>query len=396
MYTIEMLPAALGDCLWIEYGDRNNPSRILIDGGTVGTIDCITSKIHAVAAREKRCRFELVVVTHIDADHIEGIIKLLGQPSLPVDIEEIWFNGNDHLPKPDERDEEQFLGGKQGDFLSALIRKRGLPWNTYAWNGGPVYVPPRSRGKLPKCTLPGGMELTLLSPTYKELLRLSQKWEDELTKAGLVGWEDEEILEALLASRKLAPEEEFLGEENEGFLGDEVINVEKLVDAKKKEDASPANGSSIAFVGSFNGKQCLFAGDAYSPVLKQGVERLLEETNAMRLKLDAFKVPHHGSRGNIHDDLLATLNCHTYLISTDGTRFKHPDVEAIARLVGGKWRPNPKNDQPIQLHFNYRTLFNGKWDDEALCRDWNYTVVFPKEKGQNDDLDHGLMVSIEP
>src|SRR5688572_14613920 len=86
MYTIEMLPASLGDCLWIEYGDEHTPHRILIDGGTVGTIDAIRAKICSVAKREGRCHLELVVVTHIDADHIEGIIKLLGEPSLPVDV----------------------------------------------------------------------------------------------------------------------------------------------------------------------------------------------------------------------------------------------------------------------------------------------------------------------
>ncbi len=35
MYTVEMLPAAQGDCLWVEYGpDGKIPARILIDGGT--------------------------------------------------------------------------------------------------------------------------------------------------------------------------------------------------------------------------------------------------------------------------------------------------------------------------------------------------------------------------
>src|SRR5258708_5859327 len=117
MYTIEMLPASLGDCLWVEYGKRERPHRILIDGGTVGTIDAIRAKIRAVAEREGRCRVELIVVTHVDADHIEGIIKLLGEPSLPVDVDDLWFNGCIHLPGPTVANEDEFLGGIQGDFL---------------------------------------------------------------------------------------------------------------------------------------------------------------------------------------------------------------------------------------------------------------------------------------
>ena len=44
MFTIEMLPAAYGDCLWIEYGDRRSPRRILIDGGISGTYDAIVER----------------------------------------------------------------------------------------------------------------------------------------------------------------------------------------------------------------------------------------------------------------------------------------------------------------------------------------------------------------
>lgn len=391
MYTIEMLPASLGDCLWVEYGDPGNPSRILIDGGTVGTIDAIRAKIKAVAEQEGRCRLELVVVTHVDADHIEGIIKLLGEPSLPVDVRDLWFNGNDHLPRPDAGDEEDFLGGKQGDFLSALIRKRGLSWNEHPWNRKTVWVP--SSGDLPTCRLPGGMDIVLLSPSYKQLLKLSREWEKELTAAGLLDWTDEEILEALVASRTLAPVDDFLGDD-EAFLGEE-IDVSAMVAAAKKHDGSAANGSSIAFVASFGGKSCLFSGDAYSEVLERGVERLLAGSPERRLALDAFKVPHHGSRANVHDDLLARLDCRRFLVSTDGSRFKHPDAQAIARLVGGTWRVDHQSDRPVELHFNYRTEFNEKWDDAALRHRWNYQVAFPKPKARAVDPDPGLVVILE-
>ena len=90
MYTIEMLPAALGDCLWIEYGASSAPSRMLIDGGTVGTIDAIRAKILSVAAREGRCRLELVVVTHVDVppprrEETEALLRALVEPSRQED-----------------------------------------------------------------------------------------------------------------------------------------------------------------------------------------------------------------------------------------------------------------------------------------------------------------------
>lgn len=44
MFAIEMLPAAHGDCLWLEYGERARLKRILIDGGVAPTFDAITAR----------------------------------------------------------------------------------------------------------------------------------------------------------------------------------------------------------------------------------------------------------------------------------------------------------------------------------------------------------------
>ena len=380
MFTVEMLPASLGDSLWIEYGDPDRPNRVLIDGGLVGTLDVIEQRIREVAEKEGgRCRLELLVLSHVDADHIEGLIKLLGRKGLPVEIEDLWFNGRRHLPGPDGASDDDFLGARQGEFLAALIRERGVVWNQ-AFAGKTVYVPSADKGPLPRRTLPGGMELIVVSPTFKELLSLSSRWEQELEDAGLLHATHEELLEALREDRKLAPDDD--------FLSDEEIDVKELVAPTARHDSSLANGSSIAFVAHFEGKRCLFAGDAHWEVLRDSAERLAREEGQPRLALDAFKVPHHGSRSNISDALLSVLDCRRFLISTDGSRFRHPDREAIARLVGGSWRPDPGGDQPVDVLFNYRTKVNQKWDDAQLRQTWNYVPIYPEEGRQ------GLVVEL--
>jgi glyoxylase-like metal-dependent hydrolase (beta-lactamase superfamily II) len=40
------------------------------------------------------------VVSHIDADHIGGVIELLEDTALGVSFGDIWFNGYRHLPAP--------------------------------------------------------------------------------------------------------------------------------------------------------------------------------------------------------------------------------------------------------------------------------------------------------
>src|SRR6185369_528707 len=78
MFSIELFPAGGGDCLWIEYGSAKAPHRLLIDGGIPATASELRRRIKLVPEK-KRC-FELVVVTHIDLDHIGGLLPLLRKP----------------------------------------------------------------------------------------------------------------------------------------------------------------------------------------------------------------------------------------------------------------------------------------------------------------------------
>ena len=69
---------------------------------------------------ENKRTFELIVVTHIDADHIDGSLILLQElPSLNVRINELWFNGWDQLTKPEGA--REVYAPLQGEFLGGLI-----------------------------------------------------------------------------------------------------------------------------------------------------------------------------------------------------------------------------------------------------------------------------------
>ncbi|MCU7876385.1 MAG: MBL fold metallo-hydrolase [Candidatus Thiodiazotropha sp. (ex Lucinoma borealis)] len=87
-----MLPARHGDCLWIEYGELAAPHRILIDGGTSGTFQDLKKRFEAIPETQRE--FELLVVTHIDADHISGVLKLLESDLPGVRLNLPQFNGD--------------------------------------------------------------------------------------------------------------------------------------------------------------------------------------------------------------------------------------------------------------------------------------------------------------
>jgi hypothetical protein len=174
---IEMGKALHGDCLFVEWGGANGKHRMLIDGGPIGAYEALATRIAALPADEHS--FELIVLSHVDTDHIEGVVRLFAEPATqwPFQVKNVWFNGWRHM------DEEDTLGGRQGEFFSALLQHRPPPG---AWNGafkGAVVVAPT--GPLPVVPLAGGMNLTLLSPTRAKLDKMREAWRKDLKTNGI-------------------------------------------------------------------------------------------------------------------------------------------------------------------------------------------------------------------
>src|SRR5579859_4415101 len=234
-----MLPAAHGDCIWIEYGNVDSPKRILIDAGTLPTYRVLRKRIEALPKGLRH--FELFVISHIDTDHIDAAVKLLNSPSLEVEFDQVWFNEWKHLSRPEE------LGAIQGEYTGALIEKQKIALNQ-AFRGQSVVV--SDTGPLPTCELPGGMRLTLLSPTWERLFKLRSVWQSVLRKAGLVPGSRREALQRLAKEKKYAD-----------VLGAPRLNVRVLGDSVTPTDSSPNNGSSIAVLAEYGGKECLFGAD---------------------------------------------------------------------------------------------------------------------------------------
>lgn len=346
MFYIEMLPAREGDCLWIRYGGAAAPRQILIDGGRLGTYRDIKDRLMTLP--EDQREFELFVITHVDRDHIEGALALLEDPDLDLTFKEVWFNGYDHL----KGEELETFGAVQGERLTTALLRRKERWNT-SFSGGPVKIP--DEGDLPQIRLAGGLTLTLLSPDTDKLAKLLPQWEKECDEAGL--------LPGIEARRS-----EVEGLETFGGVPD----VEKLVAKPLKPDTTQPNGSSIAFLAEYDGIRVLLGADAHVDRLVPSLQALVADGD--RLQLDAFKLSHHGSSGNISQELLELIDCPRYLISTNGSYFKHPTAEAIARVL--KYGGSNKT-----LFFNYDSDYTRLWNDDDLSRDYDYKVKLPKPNG---------------
>lgn len=417
IFRLELLPALHGDCLLLEYGDPARPHRVLIDGGPIGAYPALASRLDALPSDQRD--FELLVITHVDADHIEGCLKLLNHPELAT-FKDIWFNGWPHvgqqLSEPVGTD--YALGAPlppgqrsamQGMEISVRIDNRS--WNA-AFRGAPVFVP--AAGPLPVRELPGGLRLTLLSPRKAELEKLRTAYLKAL-EAAEIAPEDVHAL-----ARRLDMKAAFRGVGARLRPGLEQI-LDSAALAAGPMDKAVANGSSIALVAEYQGRRIALLGDAHAPTLTAALARFASASRGAalgnvggsvsgnvgggtvgstvgstcgangpgasasghggpRVRFDAIKLAHHGSAGNLDEPFLDRVDCDIWLVSTNGQLFSHPDAAALHAIV--------RRRRGATLVFNYRSEFTAPWDDPQLRAAHGHTAFYP------EDADGGVVMDL--
>lgn len=352
MFRVTMLPARHGDSLWVEYG-RRKVRRVLIDGGPEAAYPAIHDRVLALPAGRRR--LELVVVTHVDADHVGGVLRLLQDRELGLEIGDVWFNGWRHLRRAPVK--ADLLGPVQGEMLSAAIRGGRRRWNR-AFGGKAVVSTPK--GPPPVVELKGGLRVVVLSPTAAGLTRFLPEWEKKVREAGL---EPGSAADARAELARRRPKDLLAGAQKP--------NVVALANREFTEDKSLPNGSSIAFLLEYDGVRVVCAGDAHPGVLLDGLQRYWKHQGG-KGEVAALKVSHHGSGGSTSPELLKSLQAKKYLISTDGKYYCHPDPEGVARIVR-----LGRADKGVELYFNYASEFTKPWADPKLCAAHKYQAVYP-------------------
>lgn len=319
--TIKFLPAFNGDCILISFKDKDNQNRnILIDGGTPATYPRTLKKVYNDIAE----RIDLLIVTHIDDDHIGGIKKLFEDTKLDKSkIKKVWFNSggllNHYFGEAEDKSRAVSIvpndildmSPKQGNILEAkLDNLDGGEWvKKIIKQGDSVNV--------------FGSKVLVLSPNDKTLKKLNENWQTET---------DIHV--------------NMSGKVHDDFK----IDIADLVNRPFKEDAGVPNGSSIALLIEYDGVRGLLLGDAYPSVIIEGLRKFgYSESN--KLALDWVKVSHHASKGNTSPDLLNLISCKDYIISTNGQKHGLPDKEAIARIINSQ--------QGCKLYFNYSDFIEG-------------------------------------
>jgi beta-lactamase superfamily II metal-dependent hydrolase len=305
--TVRMMPAGPGDALVVSWGPPSDRFTMLIDGGL--KVDETTGLGRYLNETLNRY-VDLLVVTHIDADHVKGAIEAVAGQRLTYG--DVWFNGGNELIA-----DRSVAQGRRFDALTlGQNRNRCV-------TGQAIVIP--DVGPLPTTTLRHGARITFLSPDRPRLAALEKAWTKAPSHRGSDGSDGFDELDGFL-------------QDSSPDRGDPSAPV------KWGGDTSVPNGSSIAFLLEVGDTAMVFTGDAWSDVLEASLARLLAERSVSRLRLDVFKVSHHASTNNISPTLLDFITCDHFLISTDGSRHGHPCPETIT-LIQAK-HPNAK----VHLH----------------------------------------------
>ncbi|MVZ63734.1 ComEC/Rec2 family competence protein [Sphingobacterium humi] len=333
-----LLPAFHGDCILIKTFDvDHNEFIILVDGGTAKTF-----KYTLKAELKDVNRIDLLVLTHIDSDHIAGLISLFKSSLIDhISIDEIWMNH----PELVEVNNEEQISTKQGDNLKRLILTKKPN----------VKLLEVSTGK--KLIIRSGIEFVILSPTPQINHELYRQWfgstivKHEKSNVNISSQQD--VYSKPLENLSRIP-----------FSPDKRINDDIF------------NSSSIAFLLKCFDISILLLADSRPEVIVENL-RLNGFTKSDPLKVDYVKISHHGSLNNTSQEQLSCIESNNFLISTNGgtSRHKHPSRETIARIVFNPSRDN----KTINIFFNYKIedlkQRNGNFISDSDLEIGNWNVV---------------------
>jgi len=328
-FTLEAVFAKHGDALILHYGTEADPKFLLIDGGASGVYSTFLKPrfqqlrdIWSIAERESY-PLEMVMVSHVDADHITGILDLFedqveahdAQQPLPFSIRTLWHNSFDDImgnqgeeilsrlsedllvpgaieASPMDDDSAAVVASvKQGRDLRKAAEKLGMtvnaPFEGLIMSPAPV-----------KVELAHGLSFTILGPGRARVEDFQERWDQDLV-------------------RILAREQE-------------------AAEVASFSDTSPFNLASLVVLAEMNGKTMLLTGDARGDYVIEGlVEAGLMDGPDGTFEADLIKLPHHGSDRNVTQEWFEQVTSDIYVVSGDGFH-GNPEPTTLQWLADAK------------------------------------------------------------
>ena len=366
---IKTFESGAGDCIFLIMKDEMDGSSFHI------MMDCnvLTDEIKAYIRDEFYKRIDVLIVTHIDSDHVNGITKLMRNPDFAdMQIGMILFNGfqpQTEQPKtlppktivklqsvaellPPTVDEAfQKTNGMDAACLITELNKH--PQWKAVWRQAPILA-----GE----TMPLGNNekwgrLRVLSPTQDAMDNLLHDVKLEYAKRLSSAPPNEDFLdqdkyyELMLRLAELRKSPSLSRKINAAIITQETLNNSAKTDAEEY-DVTNANKASLALCweGCEGMKRILLMGDAISSQVVNELNNIDDDS----IWFEAVKVSHHGSKHNTSIELNAKVDSAHYFF-TGGKDNEGPDIETIAKIT---MKPLADGIEQRVIHYNHEKGIN--------------------------------------
>lgn len=393
-----------GDCLLLTGADGK---RMLVDGGM---FDAYSEFVAPALGklRDEGGALDVVYVSHIDQDHISGVLRMMDDEVAwrihdfqkgsgnathkppdaprPPQVKAIWHNAFHEQVKDNTGEIEDMLAASsavlsgsenkavkelasaQGELVTSISEAIKLTRRTSPEQLG-IKVNSPANGKLMLVRAStaepiklGGMRLSVIGPFQKDLDDLRVEWnkwlkENKKALASIKKHSDtdvskfgaREIGEIILPKIQQADELSVL------LPLDAASAAFKLGERKK---VTTPNLASLMFFVQEKKKTLLLTGDGHHLDILKGLRHTGKLDGAGGgLHLDVFKVQHHASEHNIDEIFCRTVTADNYVFCGNGEH-ENPDLRVLDAIAASRFgKPselssNPQTKNPFKFWFN--------------------------------------------
>ena len=384
-----------GDCLLLTSGDGRH---VLVDGGRGGTFQKQTWPVLRSLADAGE-EIDLVVVSHIDADHISGVLWLMklvadwtlydyqtgeaGNPDFPAPstarpptIKQLWHNSwraqLGALAGPIEAYAARIDDGIQAGGLDlarqdavaveaitavqelATSIPEGVELLRTVDDDTPV---PRNSGfardlvllrKPAHVETVGSTKLTVIGPAPKHLERLRREWRNWIEAMGPGTTERGRSPDGREPGLALGGGGFVDGREEVERLVSSLAATARIIADTDPSKVTPPNRASITLLAEEGRGTCLLTGDAAEDEIMEGLAAAGRMKRG-RFHCDVLKVQHHGSEHNLSEHFARKVLADHYVFCADGAH-ANPNPSVVKTIA--ETRSHEAPDRPFTLWFN--------------------------------------------
>jgi beta-lactamase superfamily II metal-dependent hydrolase len=385
---IRVYQSGKGDCLLLT-SESAKPVRILVDGGLR---EPFLEHVAPDLAKLK-APLDVVYVSHIDDDHIAGVLQFMDdlidwrvydyqkkaknpKAKLPPNprppgAKKLWQNSFHELLKDNSGPIDEMLGASTSILAAStlsiapplremhaelalskaqalkLARRVGPDQLGIAVNPEVKHKLLLLRGDAPVYKV-GTIKFHLLGPTQKNLRELRDEWDE---------WIRESQDQIKKIQRQAKIDEDRLGTDVERLLRPLTMNADvfakmQLEFAKKLGDRNKVtlpNLASLMFLAIEGKQRVLLTGDGHSNDVVKGLKTHgVLDTNG-QYHVAVMKVPHHGSEHNITPEFCRDITADTYVFCGNGAH-SNPELDVLKTIAEKRQKALPT--RPFKFWFN--------------------------------------------